>query len=74
MTTRLDTSGAAAAARKRSWACSTPALTTASPYSQTWGTNITSSPASTAALPAQSALAKARPYSRRRPERPARPG
>ena len=31
ITTTLDSSGAAAAARKRPWACSTPALTTATP-------------------------------------------
>src|SRR5918995_673469 len=52
-----------APARNRSWAWSTPALTTASPYSHTWGTNITSNAASTAPLPAQSALAKAWAYS-----------
>ncbi len=62
ITTTLETRGAKAAARKREWACSTPALTTASPYSQICGTNMISSAATVTALPSHVGLANAVPY------------
>src|SRR6185295_11327952 len=64
MTTTLDSNGAVAAARNRWWACSTPALTTATPYNHTCGANMTTSEASVSALPTQSALAKVAAYQR----------
>src|SRR5215218_2375657 len=54
-------SGAKAAARKREWACSTPALTTAIPYSQICGTNMINSAATVTALPSHDGLANAVP-------------